>query len=98
MLIPRFTLRWLLLLTTVCGGLSLVLSYALQGREWAIAFSLALGAIPLLLLLHALAFVGAWMFSQIYGSVAGMFATPQGASPFASAGPPKQIIPPAEPE
>ena len=98
MLIPRFTLRWLLLLTTVCGGLSLVLSYAIQGREWAIAVSLALGAIPLLFLLHALAFAVAWGFAQISNGISGMAYKPKGASPFASAGPPRQIVPPVEPE
>ena len=98
MLIPRFTLRWLLLLTTVCGGLSLVLSYAMQGREWAIAVSLALGAVPLLFLLHALAFAVAWGFAQVANAIGGMAYKPKGVSPFATAGPPRQILPPAEPE
>lgn len=96
MLIPRFTLRWLLVLTTICGGLSLVLSYAMQGHEWAIAISVMLAAVPLLFLLHAFAFTAAWGFSQVANALTGMAYKPKGVSPFATAGPPKQIVPPAE--
>jgi hypothetical protein len=96
MLIPRFTLRWLLLLTTACGGLSLVLSYAVQGNSGAIAFSLALGMIPLLLLLHAATFSVAWLISQGLNFTASRLRPTPARSPFAASGPPKQIVPPGE--
>ena len=96
MIIPRFTLRWLLALTTLCGGLSLVLSYAVRGQEWAIAVSLGLATIPLLFLLHAATFMAAWLISQGMSFMGRRLAPAPAHSPFAASGPPKQIVPPLE--
>lgn len=98
MLIPRFTIRWLLALTTVCAGLSLVLSYAVQGKAWAIALSLGMGLIPLAFLLYALTFLFAWLCSQLSQALGGRGHIARGSSPFATAGPPRQIVPPTEPD
>jgi hypothetical protein len=64
MLIPRFSLRWLLLVMTLCAGLSLILSQAIRGHAWAIGASAALGSLAVVSLLHVLAFSGAWSASQ----------------------------------
>jgi hypothetical protein len=98
MLIPRFTIRWLLVLTTVCAGLSLVVSYAVQQKPWAIAFSLGMALIPLAFLLYAITFLVAWLCSQMLQALGGRGRVAQGASPFATAGLPRQIVPPTEPE
>ena len=47
MLIPRFSLRWLLAATAVCGVLAYVLSQAVMGQAWGIAVSVACGALLL---------------------------------------------------
>src|SRR5688572_30365879 len=45
MLIPRFSLRWLLAVMTICGVLAYIVSQAVMGRPWGIAVSVALGAL-----------------------------------------------------
>ena len=96
MIIPRFTLRWLLAVTTICGGLSLVLSYAMQGQPWAIAVSVGLATIPLLFLLHMATFVAAWLIAQGLTFMESRLRPATTSSPFAASGPPKQIVPPGE--
>ena len=64
MIIPRYSLRWLLALLTVCGVLSLVLSYAFQGHAWAIGMILGLGSLVVVIALHAVAFSVAWLLTQ----------------------------------
>jgi hypothetical protein len=82
MLIPQFSLRWLLALTALCAGVSLVLSFAIRGQTWAIGAAAALGGVASLAALYVVAFLSAWLISQI---TAGLFGrTPQGQSPFAN--------------
>ena len=95
MLIPRFTIRWLLGLMTVSSFFFLVVSFAYQRQLWAIAVSVAVASVVVVFLFYALAFLAAW----VVASFAGFSRTKtQIRSPFASAGPPPQIIPPQEPE
>lgn len=98
MIIPRYSLRWLLALTTVCGGLSLVLSYAFQGQAWAIGFMVGLGSLLVVAALHAVAFSVAWLMSQLAFIAGG--STPQGGgqSPFAGSGAPFTTPQAADPE
>ena len=88
MLIPRYTIRWLLGLTTFCAAGSLVLAAAVRGEAWAIGVAVGLGSLVLLALLHMGAFLMAWSISRI-GSVSTSQRATAGASPFA---PP--IVPP----
>jgi hypothetical protein len=95
MIIPRFSLRWLLALITVCGGLSMILAYAVRGQPWAIGASVGLAALSVVVALHAAAFSVAWLLTQLAYSVYG--DTPKGGggqSPFAAAAP----APTADPE
>ncbi|MDX1948041.1 MAG: hypothetical protein SFU86_21760 [Pirellulaceae bacterium] len=64
MVIPRFSIRWLLGLTAVCAAISLVLSYAARGEPWGIGAAIGLASLVLLFLLHAGTFAVAWLLSQ----------------------------------
>lgn len=83
MIIPQFSLRWLLGLTALCGGFSLVLAYAIRGQTWAIGMTAALGAVFLLFLLYEAAFSVATLMTQ--GKKAIFGTPPTGDSPFAIA-------------
>lgn len=86
MIIPRFSLRWLLSLITVCAGLSFILSYAFRGHAWAIGLSVGLSSLVLVVALHAASFSAAWLLTQL-GYVLSGGSVPKhggGASPFAA--------------
>jgi hypothetical protein len=95
MLIPRYSLRWLLALITAAGAVSLVLSYAFPPRShhWAIAVTAGLGSLVLLMTMYALTFLTAWVVSQLEQAI---FGSPGGggASPFAVNPPPSPFGPP----
>jgi hypothetical protein len=61
MLIPRFSLRWLLGLITLSAGVSVVLAQAVRGQSWAIGVSAALLCLIVLALLQAGTFLVAWL-------------------------------------
>jgi hypothetical protein len=84
MLIPRFSLRWLLAVMTVCAGVSLVLSIAIRGEPWAIGAAAAIGSVIVLSGLHVLGFLGAWSVSQIEELVLSRRRAEQGVCPFAT--------------
>src|SRR4029453_17477166 len=98
MIIPRYSLRWLLALITICGGLSLVLSYAFRGHAWAVGFMAGLGSLAVIAILHAVAFSVAWLLSQLSYIASGSTPIAGGQSPFAGGGSP--LAPPqaADPE
>jgi hypothetical protein len=80
MVIPRFSLRWLLALTTFCALLSLVVSLAIRGQAWAIGISAALAALVLLGVLFVATFLVAWLVAQVEAAVFGR--KQPGVSPF----------------
>jgi hypothetical protein len=81
MLIPQFSLRWLLGVTALCAGVSLILSYAVAGETWAIGAAAAVGSIVGLAALYAAVFLGAWLLVQVAG---GLVGSRPGQSPFAT--------------
>ena len=95
MLIPRFTIRWLLLLTTVSAVFFLVVTCAVRGDAWAVSISLGVVSLAVAFLVYGAFFGAAWLVA----SVVGLFreGSPR-KTPFATAEPPPQIIPPEEPE
>lgn len=94
MVIPRFSLRSLLIATAVCAVFSLVIAGAVRGQPWAIGMTAAFAALLAVMLLHPLAFA----FASVLASLRGQLnPPPPGASPFATSGPPKQIVPPSPP-
>jgi hypothetical protein len=91
MLIPRFSLRFLLLLMTACGVFFFVVTLAAQGSQWATAASVAVGGLLLSMLVQASTFGVAWAFTSFFG----VFRREESAtSPFASSKPPPQVIEP----
>jgi hypothetical protein len=93
MLLPRYSLRWLLVLITVSGAVSFVLSRAVQGQSWALGASAGLGCLAIVVAMYALTFLAAWAVAQV-----GMFAPPpqgSGSSPFANNPPPSPFGAPA---
>ena len=94
MLIPKFTIRWLLLLMSVCSVFFLVFNFAVRGQQWAIAISLAVAGMVVTFLAYGVFFGLAYILASLFGAVR---PRPPGGSPFA-AGPPPQILPPVEPE
>jgi hypothetical protein len=63
MLIPRFSIRWLLGLTTFSACISLVLSYAVRGQPWAIGVVAGLWVLVATFLFFAAAFLVAWFIT-----------------------------------
>jgi hypothetical protein len=97
MLIPRFTIKILLIITAVAAVLALVLREAAVGHQaWAIAFCTLLGSIAAVFGLFILFWSVAWIWDQTAGQ-AFRAPPPQGGNPFATAGPPRQLVPPSEP-
>ena len=92
MLIPRYSLRWLLALITVSAGVSLVLSYAIRGQDWALGAAAALGCLAIVMAMYAVTFLAAWAIAQIETAI---FRRGEGTSPFAGNPPPSPLGPPA---
>lgn len=96
MLIPRFSLRQLLVITTASAIFCYVIAMATRGHQWAIVMSIAVSSVLLALIIHAVLFAIAWMLTLM----GHLFTKQQVAvSPFADAAPPPQLItPPEDPE
>lgn len=94
MLIPRFSIKALLIATALCAAFSAILAEAVRGKPWAFGVSAALAAVAILLLLHAVTFAMASVLALVRSLLA---PPPPGASPFATSGPPKQIVTPLSP-
>jgi hypothetical protein len=80
MLIPRYSIRWLLGLTTLSAGVSLVLSYAMRGQSWAIGILVGLSSLLVVGVLYVAAFGIAWF---VWRSMGTTHDIPPGSSPFA---------------
>jgi hypothetical protein len=94
-LIPRFSLKWLLGFTAVAAVFSFVLAQAANAQAWAVGMVIALASLVVVFAMYAWFFAVAWLFALARRSLA---SQPRATSPFASAGPPAQLIPPRQPE
>jgi hypothetical protein len=83
MLIPRFTIRWLLGLTTFSAGVSFVLSYAVRGHAWAIGMAAGLWSLIIVALFYVAAFLAAWLIAQVLTAIGDAARGGAGSSPFA---------------
>ena len=92
MLIPRFTLRWLLMLTTVCAVFSLIVRFAGQGQHWAVAVVTAVMTLAVAMLIYGTVFSLAFVLNLVF-----RFVRPRSmpASPFATDTLPPQVLPPS---
>src|SRR5205823_3947023 len=82
MLIPRYSLRWLLGLTTFSAGISFVLSFAVRGQAWAIGVTAGLWTFVAVAALFIAAFLCAWLIDQLAASAR---IVRSGSSPFGPA-------------
>ena len=65
MIIPQYTIRWMLGLTTVCAVIFSVFAMAMRGNGLALGVSLAIVSLVLVFLVHAAIFGLVWLFSVI---------------------------------
>jgi hypothetical protein len=94
-LIPRFSLKWLLGFTAVAAVFSFVLAQAANRQAWAVGVVIALESLFLVFATYAWFFAVAWFFALLRRAIT---PQPRATSPFASAGPPAQLVPPRQPE
>ena len=99
MLIPRYTLRWLLGLMTFSAGVSLVLARAVRGEAWAIGVAAGLWSLAAVGLFYIGAFLVAWLITQVELNLRTRPRARMGVSPFAhgKAGERAFSLPPASP-
>ena len=82
MLIPQYSIRWLLMLTAACAAVFSVFGLAVRGSPWAQGVSIAVVALVVVLLVHALLFTLLWVFSALASGPL-RSGTGFGRSPFA---------------
>jgi hypothetical protein len=87
MLIPQFSIRWLLGLTVVCAVIFSIVGLAVRGSRWAMGMSIGIGSLVLLMAVYAGMFFLVWVASQ-YTRRRGRGS---GRSPF-SQGPPPAVV------
>lgn len=78
MILPRFSLRTTLALTTVAALFCVALARAANGRPWAICLSTAVGVIGFTLLVHACLFGVSYCVSKLLGVEDAVVRTSQG--------------------
>jgi hypothetical protein len=83
MLIPQYTLRWLLGVTTACAVVFSIFALAMRGSYWAQGFSAGVIALVVLLLAHGLMFTMLWVFSLVT-TLLRPRAAARGQTPFAA--------------
>jgi hypothetical protein len=95
MILPRYSLRTLLIAMVVCALISLVVRQASLGRAWAIGLSVTIAAAFVVILSHMLMFA----LANLLVAIRKGYRKPEvGRSPFASAGLPRQVVAPIDPE
>lgn len=65
MLIPRFTVRTLLVIMTICAVLAATVSWALSGVAWAAGFASAAALLSVAFVLYGLLFAIAFGFARL---------------------------------
>jgi hypothetical protein len=79
MLIPQFSIRWLLAVMTLAAIAFSIVGLAVRGSLWAVAVSTAIGSFVLLMLIYSLLFSVVWVFSVAAVPLGG---AQRGRSPF----------------
>ena len=72
MLLPRYSLRWILVLLSLSSVFFLVLAVAVRGHAWAIGVSVGIASLFLAFLLYALLFLMAWAFTPVRRELAAL--------------------------
>lgn len=68
MLLPRFSIRALLVILTVCAFAFVIVGMAVRGQNWAWGVSIGLLSILVTALVHAAWFGVMWLFAQMPSS------------------------------
>ncbi len=63
--LPRFTIRTLLIVLTVCACIAVVIGMALRGERWAWGISIALASMAVTAVVHGAWFVLVWFFARL---------------------------------
>ena len=91
MLIPRFSIRWVLAFTAVCAVFSFVVAQGIGGEHWAMAITAATALLVSCFLLFAATFVLAYGLARVTSSLQ---AKEGPKTPFASNDQlPRQVVP-----
>jgi hypothetical protein len=64
-LIPQYTIRWLMAVTAGCAVVFSVMGLAVRGSSWAMAVSIGVGALALMMAVYAMLFGLVWAFSLV---------------------------------
>ena len=86
MLIPRYSIRWVLGGTLVAGVFLVVVRLASQGSGWAFGVTTAFVALAVFLAVYAWLFFLIWLIAALFRSIRRGRA-PEGRSPFAQLNP-----------
>ena len=65
MLLPRFTIRALLVLLTICAFVFVIAGMAVRGQHWAWGVTIAILSLSFALLVHAAWFCAIWWLAQM---------------------------------
>lgn len=89
MLVPQYSIRLLLAVTTACAVLFSIVGLAVRGSAWATAVSVAIGSLGILVLVSGVLFAVVWVFSVVTskrgrraGAGRSPFRSESGGSPF----------------
>ena len=88
MLLPRFSIRRLLLITAAFALLFLAITPALEGRPWAVGMAMMVLVTVVMVLLYMATFAAATLLGILLRSI-----EPRPTSPFAAQGPPAPASP-----
>lgn len=86
MLLPRFTIRTLLAILTLCACGFVVIGTAYRGQYWAWGVTIALVALIVTMFVHAGWFGAVWLFSQMSTAPPGRVVIPPFKGPAATGG------------
>jgi hypothetical protein len=65
MLLPRFTIRALLVMLTICAFVFVIAGMAVRGQHWAWGITIGILSLGFTLLVHAAWFSAVWMLAQM---------------------------------
>lgn len=65
MLLPRFTIRALLVMLTICAFVFVIAGMAVRGQHWAWGITIGILSLAFTLLVHAAWFSAVWVLAQM---------------------------------
>lgn len=86
MLIPRYSIRWVLGGTIAAGIFFVVVRKATEGSGWAFGIAAGLAGLAVFLAVYAWLFFLIWLISHVFRAI-GRGRAPDGRSPFARINP-----------